>query len=487
MRTAPRLSVLAVFLLAVMVCAGCASLAEQGLLPDVKARRLPEVHLSPEIVLWEDVKITDGFPFKSLISADGRAHLFLSDKKKQIHHLEVSESNVFLHEIIGKLEDASPKALDAVELSAGGLRVLAGDRQFIRSAPEQKWQELKGNLCARFITAGDNLLCAFIANGKEIGSPTRRDWTVGWFILLPVVFWSDVMADKLVLAQESPEGWAIRAVFDPETKLSALSDFTVGADRNGSLHFLYRASGKSRAFIVAFGYMSGGYRVVDTSPKEIRYARVQYDRFLSGNKNLDQQGAGKDNTPILWEAIPGMPLVPLPYVADKNQRPTSLNLIGSIERQLAINSALGDLDGLIWVYNLGLDDGMHKMGTADMPWINVKINDGQWAPLFEIVTASDLSDSGWRWLNDRGALLNNDAKGANHLLLTKSQLGFWSSTHEMCYFINTGDDWSAPLVLGSSGRIDSQRSLAVDAAGRVFAAWQSRSNRVVGRWILPKK
>ncbi|MHB8093254.1 MAG: hypothetical protein ACYDH8_16905 [Syntrophales bacterium] len=57
----------------------------------------------------------------------------------------------------------------------------------------------------------------------------------------------------------------------------------------------------------------------------------------------------------------------------------------------------------------------------------------------------------------------------------------------MCYFINTGDDWSAPLVLGSSGRIDSQRSLAVDAAGRVFAAWQSRSNRVVGRWILPKK
>ncbi|MHB8093255.1 MAG: hypothetical protein ACYDH8_16910 [Syntrophales bacterium] len=53
--------------------------------------------------------------------------------------------------------------------------------------------------------------------------------------------------------------------------------------------------------------------------------------------------------------------------------------------------------------------------------IRYKINDGQWAPLFEIVTASDLPDSGWRWINDRGALLNNDAKGANHLLLRQLQ------------------------------------------------------------------
>ena len=488
MRTGPRLSMIAAFLFAVMLCAGCASMAERGLLPDVKARRQPDVNLSREVILLEEAKIAQGSNFKSVIGTDGRAHLFVADEGKRIHHVEVSGNEVLLREILGTMEgDAPNQAIDAVEHPAGKLRVLAGNKQFIRSAPDNKWHEIKGNLCSRFITAGDDLLCAFIANGKEIGAPTRRDWTVGWFILLPVVFWSDVIADKLVLAQESRDGWTIRAVFDPETKLSARSDFMAGTDQNGSLHFLYRASGESSAFIIAFAPGGGGAWGQDTSAMEIRYARVQYDRLFSGNKNGGSQGEEAGDAPIPWESIQGLPLAPLPYVEDKYQRPTSLSLIGPLERHFAVNGTLGELGGLVWIYNLGLDDGMHRLRTSDMPWIHVKIKEGKWAPHFDVVTASDLPESGWRWIHDRGALIKNDSLGNNHVLLVKSKPGFWRSTNEMCYFFHTGGDWSAPLILGSNLGIDSHRSLAVDGTGKVFAVWQNRNNRVVGRWILPQK
>jgi hypothetical protein len=77
--------------------------------------------------------------------------------------------------------------------------------------------------------SGDDLLCAFIAKGRDIGAPMRRDWTVGWFILLSVVFWSNNFTDKLVLAQDSPDGWMIGTVFDPKTKLSAIGISRPGA------------------------------------------------------------------------------------------------------------------------------------------------------------------------------------------------------------------------------------------------------------------
>ena len=486
MRKVPRLNIAPVFLFALMLCAGCASMAERGLLPDVKARPLPDVFPGTEIILLEKADISGDSLFKSLVSADGRAHLFLSDKKKKIHHLEISDSAVLQHEILGALEEA-PAALDAVEHPEGKLRVIAGDRQFIQSAPGNGWEEVRGNLCTRFVKAGDNLLCAFIANGGELGSPMRRDWTVGWFILLPVVFWSDVFADKLVLAQESPDGWIIRAVFDPETKLSTRPDFMAGSDAEGFLHFLYRSSGGSTAFIVAFAPGGGVVSGADTSAVEIRYARVHYEH-LTPVEEMDVSGEeGKGNASSPWKSIQGIPLNPMPYIVDKYQRPDSLKMMGPIDRRFAVNSRSGDPCGLARAGNWALDDGAHKIGIEDTPWINVMLRDGQWAPRFEIVAASDLPESGWGWYNDRNALIRSDSHGNNHVLLVKSKAGFWKSTNEMCYFYNTGNEWSAPLVLGEILGVDSSRSLATGKDGKVFAAWRASGNRIVGRWIIPKK
>ena len=480
-RTGLQQSLVAVFLFSVMVCAGCASMAEHGLLPDIQARRPPDVHLSPEIVLLEEKGFADGSSFKSIIGVDGRAHLFAVDRKNRIHHVEVFGNAVMLHEILGAIE-GDIAAMDVVEHPAGSLRVLAGDRQFIRSTSDQKWQEIRGNPCTRFIAAGDDLFCAFVANGKEFGSPVRRDWTVGWFILIPIAFWSDRMADKLVLAQETPNGWAIRAVFDPETEFSAGSDFMAGTDRDGFLHFLYHASGKGRAFIVAFGPGGGGAWGTG-EVGEIRYAKVQYGRLLSDiNNNLSKED-GKGNAPIPWKPIHGMPLAPIPYLR-ANTGSANLGLIGPPDSHFAVNRNTGDLGGLIKIYDLELNDGIHHMRHSENPWIDVTLNEGHWADRFEILATKDLPESGCSWIHDRGTLIRNDINGNHHVILIKSKIGFWSSAHAMCYFFNTGDDWSAPLVLGNDSGMDGRRTLSIDAAGKVFAAWEDSKNRVVGRWIL---
>jgi hypothetical protein len=481
-----RFRIIAISLLVVML-SGCASSAKRGLLQEIKARHIPDIDVGPEVVLLEKVKIDHNAHIKSLISSDSRAHVFVIDRDKQLHHVEVRENELLGHEILGVLtNDATNQHLDAIEHPSGNLRVLAGERQFIRSPIDKKWQEIKGNLCSQFIRSRDELFCAFIAKGDELGAPMRRDWTVGWFILAPVAYWSDVIADKLVLAQETNNKWAIRAVFDPDTELSARSDFMIGKASDDSLHLLYRTSGDSKAFLVAFGPGGGGGWGGSSSRMEIRYAQLQLNQLLSAGENISDHGNEKGNNPNPFLSIQGLTLTPMPYF-EKYEQPNSLYLLGSLNRHFAVNDISGDIFGLIWIYNLKLDDGIHKLGTADMPWINVKLTGGKWVPHFDILTASDLPETGWRWINDLGALIQNDSSGNSHVLLVKSRNGFWSSTHELCYFLNTGSDWSAPLILGVDLGIDSRRSLAVDETGKVFVAWENKSKIVVGRWILQVK
>lgn len=471
-------------------CVGCASMAERGLLADVKKRIQPAVNLGPEIILLEEVTLADDSYFTSLIGNDGHAHLFAIDKEKRVRHVEISGNEVHIREILGVMDGLGLNSkLDVIEHPSGKLRVVAGDKMFIRTE-DGKWQEIKGNRCQRFIAVGDDLLCAFIAKGEDMGAPMRRDWTVGWFIVIPVVFWSDVHAEKLVLAQETKDGWAIRAVFDPETKLSARSDFMAGIDRRGFLQFLYRASGGSSTFAVLLTPAGGGAWGGDTSEMEIRYARVQYDRLRSINTDTGIPGSGPGKPPTSWQSVQGTPLVSMPFVEGYYERAISLQFIGPMDRRFTLNGTSGDLEGLIWVYQFKLDDGIRKIGPSNRPWVQVIIRDGHWVPRFDIVAASDLPDSGWAWHSNPGALIKSDSKGKTHVLLIRTKPGFWKSMDEMCYFVKAGDDWSAPQILGhnpADTRFGSFRALALDQTGNVFAAWTNRDNRVVGRWILLQK
>lgn len=94
MRTDPQQSMVAALLFSVMVCAGCASMAERGLLPEIQARRPPDVHLSPEIVLLEEKEFADGYSFKSIIAADGRRSLAIDAAGKVFAAWEDSKNRI---------------------------------------------------------------------------------------------------------------------------------------------------------------------------------------------------------------------------------------------------------------------------------------------------------------------------------------------------------------------------------------------------------
>jgi hypothetical protein len=306
--------------------------------------------------------------------------------------------------------------------------------------------------------------------------------------LIPVVFWSDVQAEKLVVAKESKDGWSIIGVLDPETKLSAGSDFKVETDRRGLLHFLYRASGGSSAFAVLFTPAGGGAWGEDISEAVIRYARVRYDRLLEVTPNMVNDGSAPSKTSMPWLPIQSLPMAPMPFFVGKGEQAISYRFIGPIKRDFVINGASGDLDGLIWVnlYKLELTDGTRKIASSDVPWIQVRIREGQWVPRFDIVAATDLPDSDWVWLNDPGALIKSDLKGVDHILLVGEKGPWTARKSEMCYLVKTGADWSAPIILGHDPTWHAPRTLAVDKSGKVLAVWEDKSKNVVGRWILPQ-
>jgi hypothetical protein len=130
-----------------------------------------------------------------------------------------------------------------------------GDKQYIRSALDSGWQELKGNRCERFLPLKDDPYGAFVINGEEVEAPQRTDYTIGGIFIIPWISWSTKHAAKLVLAQESvtegsSPGWTIRAVVDPETPEDADRNFMAGVDSEGTFHFLYFATRGSQWFYI---------------------------------------------------------------------------------------------------------------------------------------------------------------------------------------------------------------------------------------------
>lgn len=466
---------ISVLILSITVSGCAASMASRGLLPDIQARQPPAVNLGPEIILLEAERDPSVYlsNIKSLITEDGVAHLFAADRKNQIHHVEVSDNEIVLREILGVVEGSpSRQTLDAIEHPIGTLRVLAGDKQFIRSTSGKKWQEIKGNLCEKFVTTNDNLFCAFIANGKKFGTPERKDWYVGNFYIIPFVFWRNVNPDKLVLAQESPDGWIIRAVLDPETKLSARSGFVIWTDRDSSFYFLYSVSGNIT--IGPFMGTPAQYRNISTA--ELRYARVPYERLVAGSRhNVSQAGEAEEN-PIPWEIVQGLPVDPVPYGGSLSG--------GDVVPHFFWKSAPREFEGLVWYSSMSDEYG----GISDSAWYDVKIREGKWAPRVEDIVAVRDMPEGALWHVIAPPVIANDSEGNIHLLMLKHKR--FSLSGEICYFIKKGTIWSAPLKIDSKADYVGIGSLSVDATGKAFAVldtYPDKFNRLIGMWIKPRK
>lgn len=456
---------------------GCASLVEKGKLPMVVARQAPYIQLGPELILLEKPPIFSS----SLIDIKGAAHVFIVDQERQLKHIKIINDIIIHREFLGIIEGEQSISLDAVEHPYGKLRVLAGDKQYYQVAPNRKWQEIRGNQCGRFVPVGDKIFCAFVVKGEEIKAPERTDYTFGWFLLVPIFSWSHEHASKLVLAEESSEGWIIRSVVDQDTPLDAHRDFLVETDNLGNIHFLYFTSkGGGTFFIFAYGY--GGGANVSTPKPKLNYARLTLNQLLSHSTNALNQELSNYSNSMKWLSIKGVPMEEIPFSIE--YRAYTPIIFNPLNIRFAVNKATGNVDGLIWTGQCPIMNAILEP-KANPSIVEVSIDNGEWSPHFNIVATTDFPTTGISWQPNQNLSIKLDSTGKYHLLLQSFDPG-WKNRKYINYLVKDAIDWSKPLPIGRSHLIYDVNSLAVGNSSVAFAAWVNEEGKFVGRWIKPR-
>jgi hypothetical protein len=497
-RIGPRSWLVAGLLLLSTLLASCApSLAAKGLLPDVQARRPPDLNLGPELILLDEpTRLAT-----SLIDRDGHAHIFLADGKKQLRHVEVLGDTVVKSEILAITDAGKETIIDAVEQPAGKLRVLIGGKQYVRPAPNQPWQEIKGNRCQRFLPIKEDLFCAFVIKGEDVNAPKRTDYYGGFFLISPFFFWKTNQAAKLVIAQEeapatSVDSWTIRGVVDPESALDAESDFIVETDNQGTVHILYYATRGGGFFFVG----CGGFSCAGGSTGEghtLHYAKVARDQLVPQAPENQNQASSPANAPTSWRSVQGALLPPIPPSMREDLKRIPDLRIRPLQRLFTLNKASGDIGGLLGSQVTVNDVGNTRRfepgpcgvlsNNCGRLLVEFGIHDGTWLSAVDVVAAPDLPETDL-WIAD--ALAKSDTNGNVHVLLERIKPGFWVATRFITYLTKSGGNWSAPLTLGrlstsfSSSYWDS-RELVVSDFSSAFATWVNEEDKFVGRWIRP--
>jgi len=453
----------------VLLSSGCATLASSELFREINARQPPATPLGAIVDLLPGPVQTSAI----LVRATGMVAVVAVDGSHQLHYISVANDGTVKREILGAIGDGDSTRLDIIE-HRGQLRILAGDKQFSRGVANVAWKETGGNRCAKFLPLDDQLFCAMVIKGEEIKSPVRKDWTVGWFILFPVVFWSNESAAKLVIAQESPAGWLIRAVIDGESPLDARMDFFAATNPSGQLQLLFSASRGGGIFGVFVGTAPGaaaaGYSGYDP---ELRYAQIQLRDFLVATQDDHPSDTPAQSKPWVsrTSALVEAPLMVWPS-----------NHLFPLNRHFSNDSGSDALHGLLWAREMRVRANSREQNFATANgWFEVQLEAGRWRPAVEILSLSAPSLS-WE-IEDNFAILANRAAGTHHALLESCSIGFWDVTCQLAYFVSTSNQWSAPLVLGSSKFTYDGRALAVGDRDCIFATWVNADAKFVGRRI----
>jgi hypothetical protein len=456
----------------VLCLSGCGSLASRRLFPEINARHTPPTALSEIIELLPGLVETSAI----VIRADGTAAVVTVDSDHQLHYMAVANHGVIARETLGTVWNGSRPRLEIIE-HRGQLRVLAGDKQFTRGASQATWKETLGNRCAKFLALDDALFCAMVIKGEEIKSPQRKDWTVGWFILFPVVFWSNTSAAKLVIAQELPEGWLVRAVIDGESPLDADLDFLAATDQSGQLQLLYSASRGGGLFAIGAGLAPGAFAAGYSGfASELRYAQFSL-RELMPNA-IDASPSNSLDGATRWLTRSSLRLENAPFASPRDP-------LHPLNRRFSVSPASGVVHGLLWAREMTVPfNSLPLFFGGEGGWVEVQLRDGGWNPRVDVVAVEDLPDATFAWaMEDRFAVIANNADGTTHALLESCSIGLWDSTCRLTYFVRISGQWSAPLILGSSKFGYDGRAIAVGDRGCAFATWVTADAKYVGRWI----
>lgn len=449
---------------------GCATAGPQ--LSENIVRYPPEVQLGEELILLNNEVKKEYGVITSLIDMDGKAQVFAIDSNDQLHHIEVLGDNSITNESLGVIEiEDDVVLLDAIEHPTGTLRVLANNKQYIRSYTDPKWQEMGGNRCARFVSAGDELYCAFVTKGEEISTPKRKDITAGLIAIFPIFWWKNVQVAKLVLAQETPEGWVIRAVLDQDTDWDANNGFMVDSDNSGKIHFLYYAS-KGGSWFWFGGAPEGGGGALGGKfyQPELRYAQVDIDQLL-----LLAAADMKE-----WSPINGITLTTLPFAGHINYGTCYRNEYGFSPNKFGVNKLIGDIEGLI-------DTMLPKnLFVCYDGLLDLSIHEGQWSASYKIMMTKDFTEN-YDWDTYLISNFKKDYSGNSHVLSTGMKSGFWKGYFFIAYQAKKDDKWSNSLILGNRNSGFRDPSLAIAHNGDLFVSWINAEGKLTGRWIRPRK
>ncbi|MEQ1484688.1 hypothetical protein [Methyloglobulus sp.] len=469
-------------LISFFILCSCSSLVEKGRLPEVTNRISPSLQLSSEITIL-DKEVT---LIKSLVSNNGHAHVFALDNEGRLSHTDIQGNQIQQHHEIGKVELGNAKFIDAIELTNNQYRILAGDTQYIVDEAGRILREIKGNKCERFLPIGDKLFCSFIISGKEAGAPERTDVTGGIFFILPFVFWSTEQATKLVLAEETANGWLIKAVVDPNIKPDTSPDYVVQLDNQGILHIVYYTTGGGGFFAVGGGGNGG---VFVGSESNLRYAQLQTSRLMDRNLPVSSDKSHETNNG--WLAINGANLdwSQVPFFDYDSGGVGGASYFASrftpLTHHLSIDPVLGDLsfsisgamsfDGLrkVYIYHGG------RLGGLDDLWLEFRNRKSQWDLDFTTLVTNDIPTKGYEWNYIYNGVKNRiDRSGVGHIIVFSKKSNYLTIE----YLQKNNQNWSLPIKLGNCEECRFS-DFAVSQHGNIFVYWTNDQDKLIGRWI----
>lgn len=404
-----KIAILSVFL--IFGCAGRGPLV-------VTDRPSPDVRLSPEIQLL-DVPVER---LTAAIDQDGRVHILaLASKPHELHYLVIGREGVLNREVVTSSD--SYDHLDIAFDSSGNLHAIVGEDHFVLE--EGVWRTLQKHGCIKFVRGGEDLFCASLVEGKDVGAPGNWDWYTVDNSMLVLCCWIPWHShpDKLILARETPEGWSKLSLIDAETK-SEIENPSIAADNSGALHILYktREGGTDR----------------DTQCAYMRIEPMTLEKSLESSQTL---GSNDEKAARALAKVSGRVIKRGSWSLDCHD----------IAVDPETGTALITMSNGSYSFNYIVEDG--KISPP--------------VPMYDFDGMIDVEPAG---------------EGRFLALGTWWDQGFPTGTRFIYYLEYREGMWSAPVELVRDDRVGNV-VLVSDLDRRAFALWTDKDGRPVARWI----
>jgi len=397
------------------------------------AKTEARVQLSPQIALL-NVPVREA---RAVIDSDGHVHVLAISRSRDLYYLAIGPEGV-TNPVIIRAEVTphywSPVNFGAAFDHVGHLHVLVNQNHLLLE--DGLWRDAQpAPPCGQLLTVGQDLVCAFLTKGDEIGSPGRWDWFAFYGLVLPWHFRST----KLVIARLTPDGSSGWTVIDPDGNRDVKA-FSLATDNQGTVHIFYI---HGRFFLLA----------EDVQPAYAHLDSRAGHLSLETGTNPSQQ----DRDQIVMATNTGKAITGMSDLCPNRHLSTALAVDPESGTSMivacVIELSFPDFGKLVW------KSVTIRAGTEDPP-TSLQLHEQDF-PIVRRFSDPHLAPAG---------------RNQFHAVMT------WDvdTLYYLCFADGT---WSTPTVLGSIGGGDEAIQLVSDHRGRALAIWPSTNGSLVARWI----